>query len=161
MAFRNLFVPSLRNNLFLSSQDCFILGTEFWKRSCSFRTREKRVLFFSVCLLGHLRASTHLHCSHFSTPTPPPPHLLELQEEEPQFFPWNWGFYLNIAHLQSVSNDISTIFLPILIFIHFDFLTSGYLAVRLAVRKCHKTDSLNVARLKRIGYHCLTASRVV
>lgn len=135
---------------FLSRQDFLIWGTGFWNWFCSFRIRVKRDLFFRVWLATAPRASTQHHRLHFSTPSPT---LLQLEEEEPlpPPSPRKWGFYRNIVNLQSISNNVIPIFLPTLIFIHFDLFKSGHLALTLAVRKCHKTDSLNVAMFKRAG----------
>lgn len=150
MVFRNLFVPTSSNSLFLSRQDFLIWGARFWNWFCSFRIRVKRDLFRRVWLPTALRAGTQHHCLHFST-NPYTSGTGGGGGGVTFFPPWKWGFYLNSVNLQSISNNVIPVFLPTLIFIHFDLFKSGHLALRLAVRKCHKTDSLNAAMFKRAG----------
>ena len=133
MVFRNVFVPNSSNN-FLSRQDFLIWGTGFWTRLCSFRIQVKRDLFFGLWLLSNLKTSTRHNCFHLSIIPPP---FLEPEEEEP-FFPLEMRILLYIANLRSISNNVIPVSLPTLVFIHLELFKSGHLALRLAVRKCHR-----------------------
>lgn len=136
----------------------FDLGNWGLELVCSFRIILKRGLFFKVWLARHPQGLHIRHCFHFSTI---PHNFRNWGRVATSPRPWKWGFYLNIANLQSFSNKVIPIFLPTSIFIHLDLFKSGHLALRLVVRKCHKTDPPNVAVFQRAEYPNLTASRVV
>lgn len=82
MVFRNLFVPSSSNSLFLSRQDFLIESTGSGRGSAHSAPEGRRAVFCCGWLLASLRAGTPHHSFHSA----PSPTLLELGGEEPLSF---------------------------------------------------------------------------
>lgn len=138
--FGNLFVSTSRSNFFLRRQDFLIGRTGLWAQFCSFRIRVKRDPFFRLCFLTPRPAYIATAFTSALSPI-----LLELDGEEPVFFPLKNAYFTLILQI-SIAFPIAS-FLPTLIFIHLDFFKSGHLALRLAVGKVTK-HPLNVVMFK-------------